>query len=65
LRYRETDKCGAAHRSTRPDPDEDPRAENQLFSRAKTDYLNATMGVDKAQRKDVDGKLDEQLQFQT
>ena len=61
LLYRETDKRGAGHRSTRLDTDtndEEFIAEGQLLSCPKTDNSTNT-DVDK-----VDGKLDE-LQVQT
>ena len=64
LLYRETDKRGAGHRSTRLDPDtndDDSKAEGQLLSRPKTD--NATMGVDKHKERTLVGSLTNSYKF--
>ena len=64
LLYRETDKRGAGHRSTRLDPDtndDDSKAEGQLLSRPKTE--NATMGVDKHKERTLVGSLTNSYKF--
>jgi hypothetical protein len=64
LLYRETDKRGAGHRSTRLDPDtndDDPRAEGQLLSRPRTD--SATMSVDKHKERTLVGSLTNSYKF--
>ena len=64
LLYRETDKRGAGHRSTRLDTDtndDDSKAESQLLSRPKTD--NASMGVDKHKERTLVGSLTNSYKF--